>query len=58
MKRTVIAVAILLSFMGCAASSNRYPVLNPQYFHKELSVEVRENGEGQPQVIGTFKITN
>ena len=29
-----------------------------EHYHRELSVEVRENGDGRPQIVATFKITN
>jgi uncharacterized lipoprotein YajG len=55
MKLTSIAVAFLL-LAGCTAP--RQWEAPREHYHKELSVEVRESGDGRPQVVATFKITN
>jgi len=57
MKLAIVAVAFLL-FMGCAAPRGYYP--QPQHYHKEFSVEMRENdlGNPKPQIVATFKIFN
>jgi uncharacterized lipoprotein YajG len=62
MKLAIIAVAFLL-LAGCAAPRQwevtREHCEGPrEHYHRELSVEVRENGDGRPQIVATFKITN
>lgn len=56
MKLAITAVAFLL-FLGCAAPPRHWEVPH-EHYHRELSVEVRENDDGRPQVVATFKITN
>jgi len=56
MKLASIAVAFLL-LAGCAAPPRHWEAPR-EHYHKELSVEVRESGDGRPQVVATFKITN
>jgi uncharacterized lipoprotein YajG len=62
MKLAIIAVAFLL-FGGCAAprqweSPREHCEAPREHYHRELSVEIRENGDGRTQVVATFKITN
>lgn len=48
---------LALFFVGCAAPHWERPRYVPQ-FHRELSIELKDNGDARPQIVATFKITN